>query len=381
MKLKNNINYIVYMKPERLSYLKPLVYDNLFDEKKNNSNNYEDILNKLTCARISFFNFQAGILNFIKDCEILKNKIRCDSLESDLNTIKFDYILLLNNLIAHSAISLRKRSEDQSVLINYEVPRTQYNKTIKDFENLEPTCITLYDATNKVETLITRIPSISLYLKKNFQLEMKIIFPNTTSYSCITNDKLFARTYNAYTSDCIIYKLTPELTRLKISDKMDFTNSSITEVFSNSNVKSSDNNEPKTDSINTDSNTISNSKSETNDVISIKKNTNSDTDSEENLSSLFSLNSDSKNSSNIKKYKNNDLTKLLKNTKYGFVNNINADTFLDDIINYDNNHLKYEHQLRESINLIDGIITYIENTYRIIIQKLRTDNLAIDGEH
>jgi hypothetical protein len=112
----------------KFDYLKPISYDDLFDDhSKNKCTDYQLVLDKLTEARSAFFGFQAGIYNFIKDCTKLQQKIRNDISDNDLNSIKYEYIVLLNNLISNVAISLRKKMEsDHFILINFEVPPTQH---------------------------------------------------------------------------------------------------------------------------------------------------------------------------------------------------------------------------------------------------------------
>ena len=52
----------------KFDYLKPISYDDLFDDRsKNKCTDYQLVLDKLTEARSAFFGFQAGIYNFIKD--------------------------------------------------------------------------------------------------------------------------------------------------------------------------------------------------------------------------------------------------------------------------------------------------------------------------
>jgi len=188
-------------------YLKPISYDDLFDDRcKNKCSDYSLVLEKLGEARNAFFGFQAAIFNFVKDCTILQQKIRNDISGNDLDSLQYEYIILVNNLIASTAISLRKRMEsDHLILINFEVPSTTPGKTIKDFTQLQATNIILSDSGHSIETLVTTIPSVCLYLTDNFTLEVKIIMPRSVSYGslstgtyvknlrCKTND-IFTRT-------------------------------------------------------------------------------------------------------------------------------------------------------------------------------------------
>lgn len=201
-------------------YLKPISYDDLFDDKsKNKCSDYQLVLNKLTEARNAFFGFQAGIYNFIKDCTKLQQKIRTDVSGNDLDSLKYEYIVLLNNLIANVAISLRKKMEgDHFILINFEVPQTQVNRTIEDLQNLPSTNIIFSDNNHNIDTLITSIPSVCLYLRENYQLQVKFVYPKFVSYNNLTFERTYIKAFKAKQNEIFCKNITPELSCVNLRE-------------------------------------------------------------------------------------------------------------------------------------------------------------------
>ena len=197
----------------KFDYLKPISYDDLFDDRsKNKCTDYQLVLDKLTEARSAFFGFQAGIYNFIKDCTKLQQKIRNDISGNDLNSLKYEYIVLINNLISNVAISLRKKMEtDHFILINFEVPQTQVGKTIEDLHNLPSTNIIYSDNNGAIDTLITFIPSVCLYMKENYQLQVKFVYPKTISYNNLSFEKTYIKAFRSKDIEVYSRNLTPEL--------------------------------------------------------------------------------------------------------------------------------------------------------------------------
>ena len=197
----------------KFDYLKPISYDDLFDDRsKNKCTDYQLVLDKLTEASSAFFGFQAGIYNYVKDCTKLQQKIRNDISGNDLNSLKYEYIVLLNNLISNVAISLRKKMEtDHFILINFEVPQTQVGKTIEDLHNLPSTNIIYSDNNGAIDTLITFIPSVCLYMKENYQLQVKFVYPKTISYNNLSFEKTYIKAFRSKDIEVYSRNLTPEL--------------------------------------------------------------------------------------------------------------------------------------------------------------------------
>ena len=197
----------------KFDYLKPISYDDLFDDRsKNKCSDYQLVLDKLTEARSAFFGFQAGIYNFIRDCTKLQQKIRNDVSGNDLNSLKYEYIVLINNLISNVAISLRKKMEtDHFILINFEVPQTQVGKTIEDLHNLPSTNIIYSDNNGAIDTLITFIPSVCLYMKENYQLQVKFVYPKTISYNNLSFEKTYIKAFRSKELEIYSRNITPEL--------------------------------------------------------------------------------------------------------------------------------------------------------------------------
>lgn len=204
----------------KFDYLKPISYDDLFDDRsKNRCTDYQLVLDKLTEARSAFFGFQAGIYNFIKDCTKLQQKIRNDISGNDLNSLKYEYMVLINNLITNVAVSLRKKMEsDHFILINFEAPPTQLNKTIEDMQTLPATNIIFSDNGGTIDTLITNIPSVLLYLKNNYQLQVKFVYPKSVSYNNLSFEKTYIKNFRARTNESYIRNMTPELELLNIRE-------------------------------------------------------------------------------------------------------------------------------------------------------------------
>jgi hypothetical protein len=197
----------------KFDYLKPISYDDLFDDRsKNKCTDYQLVLDKLTEARSAFFGFQAGIYNFIKDCTKLQQKIRNDISGNDLNSLKYEYMVLLNNLISNVAISLRKKMEsDNFILINFEVPPTQSGKSIDDMQVLPPTNIIFSNNGGTIDTLIANIPSVLLYLKENYQIQVKFVYPRSVSYSNLSFEKTYIKSFRSKCSESFVRNMTPEL--------------------------------------------------------------------------------------------------------------------------------------------------------------------------
>jgi hypothetical protein len=197
----------------KFDYLKPISYDDLFDDRsKNKCTDYQLVLDKLTEARSAFFGFQAGIYNFIKDCTKLQQKIRNDVSGNDLNSLKYEYMVLLNNLISNVAISLRKKMEsDHFILINFEVPPTQTGKTIDDMQVLPATNIIFSNNNGTIDTLIANIPSVLLYLKDNYQLQVKFVYPKSVSYNNLSFEKTYIKSFRPKCSESFVRNMTPEL--------------------------------------------------------------------------------------------------------------------------------------------------------------------------
>jgi hypothetical protein len=204
----------------KFDYLKPISYDDLFDDRsKNKCTDYQLVLDKLTEARSAFFGFQAGIYNFVRDCTKLQQKIRNDISGNDLGSLKYEYIVLLNNLISNVAISLRKKMEsDNFILINFEVPQTQFGKTIDDLHNLPSTNIFYSDNNGTLDTLITFIPSVCLYLKENYQLQVKFVYPKSISYNNLSYEKTYIKIFKSKELEVFSRNLTPELQNLTVRE-------------------------------------------------------------------------------------------------------------------------------------------------------------------
>lgn len=212
----------------KFDYLKPISYDDLFDDRsKNKCTDYQLVLDKLTEARSAFFGFQAGIYNFIKDCTKLQQKIRNDVSGNDLNSLKYEYMVLLNNLISNVAISLRKKMEsDHFILINFEVPPTQPGKSIDDMQVLPATNIIFSNNNGTIETLIANIPSVLLYLKENYQLQVKFVYPKSVSYNNLSFEKTYIKSFRPKSSESFVRNMTPELSLINCRECLYGFNSS-----------------------------------------------------------------------------------------------------------------------------------------------------------
>lgn len=203
-------------------YLKPMAYDDLFDEKANKCNDYNLIMKKLNEARISFFMFQSSIYNFIHDCKKLKIRVREEISGNELLTLTYEYKILLNNLISQIALGMRKKiKDDNSFFISFEVPETRPNKTIEHSSTLYPTDI-VYSDTGGVETLITSLPSVTLYLCDNLQLQVKITTPKGLTYSNLSFDNTFVKTFCSKENDVFTRNMTPALEKIKCGDDVTF---------------------------------------------------------------------------------------------------------------------------------------------------------------
>jgi hypothetical protein len=417
-----------------IKYLAPLDYNDLFDKKEYSCNDLEHVLYKLVSTRLGFFNFKAGFLNFISDCAKLQQKIKTYNENTDLESIKFEYIMLLNNLISNSAISLKKRHEsDNSIIINFDSNFIYKNKTIENYDNLIPINLSLYDPKTGQDTLITTIPSISLYLYDNSRLDIKIIYKKMSCYDY--NKRFYNKLDSSPLFEKIVHVITPGLLSRKhihkylnyksYSDNHDTDSENDTKYdsdsdhesnsYSNSNVSvsvSDSNSGTKTcrdsskeqrhsnSNSNSHRHSHSNSHSNSNSNSNSHSDTDSHSDSEEKFdndivisdshvsSSRKSVKSKKSSNSSICSDKTKSSTKsksssitdariVIDNNDYLFVNNEHAYKFLDSIINYDNDNefTNNVNEIRQVINKIDGIILSIENTYRILIQKLRAEKL------
>ena len=194
-----------------VEYLKPIRYEQLFDQKSNRCTDYNLIVDKLTKARNAYFMIQSAIYNFVKDCTNLKQRIRDDTSGNDLSSLQYDYVSLINDLIRQIALEMRKKiKDDNSVLLSFEAPYTQGNKTIENIQNIWPTNIVHTDDTG-VDTLITSLPAVILYLRDNFQLQIKIIAPKNVGYTNLMFDNRHLGNQCSKDNEIFIKNLTPEL--------------------------------------------------------------------------------------------------------------------------------------------------------------------------
>lgn len=266
----------------KLDYLKPITYDDLFDEKSNKCTDYNLIVKKLTEARNAFFIFQTSIYNFINDCTRLKQKIREDISGNDLHSLTHEYKVLLYNLITEIALGMRKKiKEDNSILISFEVPVTQPNRNIDNIQNLWPTNI-VYTDDGGVDTLITSIPSVILYLTVDLQLQVRFSTPTGISYSNLTFDSTYIKSQACKSNDVYTKNMTPSLIAI--------------------------------------------------------------------------------------------------DSTYGFVNSDHANNIFEDLINYNNDCNILTHNLKDVVARLDGIVLSIENSYRSIVQKIKTEKFVAQNK-
>ena len=143
-------------------YLDPISYDELFDEKSNKCTDYNLLIKKLEYSRNAYFSFHTAICNFIGDCTKLKQKARDDISGNDLFSLKYDYQILLQNMITNVAAGMRKKiRDDNTILVNFEVPSTRPSKSIEHSQTMWPTDI-IYTDTGGVDTLIASLPRQSI---------------------------------------------------------------------------------------------------------------------------------------------------------------------------------------------------------------------------
>jgi len=261
-----------------VDYLNPISYDELFDEKSNKCTDYNLLIKKLEFARNAYFSFHIAICNFIGDCTKLKQKVRDDISGNDLFSLKYDYQILLQNMITNVATGMRKRiRDDNSILVNFEVPKTKPNKTIEDSQDMWSTDI-IYTV-GGIDTLITSLPAVTMYLCDNYQLQVKITAPKGVSYSNIAFDSTYIKTHRNTENDIFIRNMTPEL-------------------------------DPS-------------------------------------------------------------------GQNFGFMSSGHANDIFDDIINYSTDRNILTHELKDVTERINSIIMYIENSHRIIIQKIKTEKITL----
>lgn len=259
-------------------YLDPISYDELFDEKSNKCTDYNLLIKKLEYARNAYFSFHTAICNFIGDCTKLKQKARDDISGNDLFSLKYDYQILLQNLIVTVAAGMRKKiKDDNSVLINFEVPKTRPNKTIAHSQAMWATDVIFTDV-GGIDTLIASLPAVTMYLTCEYQLQVKITAPKGVSYSNIAYDGTYIKTNRNTENDIFIKNMTPALELL--------------------------------------------------------------------------------------------------NQDYGFLDSEHANEIFDDIINYSTDDNIGTHNLKDVTERINSIIMYIENSHRIIVQKMKTERIT-----
>jgi hypothetical protein len=124
-------------------------------------------------------------------------------------------MVLLNNLISNVAISLRKKMEsDHFILINFEVPPTQSGKSIDDMQVLPATNIIFSNNNGTIDTLIANIPSVLIYLKENYQLQVKFVYPKSVSYNNLSFEKTYIKSFRSKGVESFVRNMTPELSLL-----------------------------------------------------------------------------------------------------------------------------------------------------------------------
>ena len=181
-------------------------------------------------------------------------------------------------MITNVATGMRKRiRDDNSILVNFEVPKTKPNKTIEDSQDMWSTDI-IYTV-GGIDTLITSLPAVTMYLCDNYQLQVKITAPKGVSYSNIAFDSTYIKTHRNTENDIFIRNMTPEL-------------------------------DPS-------------------------------------------------------------------GQNFGFMSSGHANDIFDDIINYSTDRNILTHELKDVTERINSIIMYIENSHRIIIQKIKTEKITL----
>jgi hypothetical protein len=193
------------------NYLNPISYDELFDEQSNKCTDYNLLIKKLEFSRNAYFSFHTAICNFIGDCTKLKQKARDDISGNELFSLKYDYQILLQNLITTVAAGMRRKiRDDNTILVNFEVPKTRPNKTIEHSQTMWPTDI-IYTDVGGIDTLIASIPAVTMYLCSNYQLQVKITAPRGVSYSNIAFDSTYVKTHRNAENEIFLRNLTPDL--------------------------------------------------------------------------------------------------------------------------------------------------------------------------
>ena len=68
------------------------------------------------------------------------------------------------------------------------------------------------------------------------------------------------------------------------------------------------------------------------------------------------------------------------NNIYGFINSDHANNIFEDLINYNNDRNILSHNLKDVVARLDGIVLSIENSYRSIIQKIKTEKFVAQNK-
>ena len=76
---------------------------------------------------------------------------------------------------------------------------------------LPATNIIFSDNNGTIDTLITNIPSVLLYLKNNYQLQVKFVYPKSVSYNNLSFEKTYIKSFRAKANDYFVRNITPEL--------------------------------------------------------------------------------------------------------------------------------------------------------------------------
>ena len=182
---KDDINKCTQFKCHNMcccfEHLKPLEIDSLFMDNCDQCSTYEDSLNKSKAVRSAFFSAKAAIVNFVTDCSTLEEKLQADISDNELDSIKLEYLSLVNDMTASMYTGLRKVYE-KNLIINVDNVQSadislHNNMRSGDiiFKNPDLVPSNLKSSMGRSVTVLAHIPGVTIHLNIDTK-EVKIRF-------------------------------------------------------------------------------------------------------------------------------------------------------------------------------------------------------------
>ncbi len=159
-------------------YLKPLTIDSLYD--KDTCTDYTNALEKAKKIRNAFFAAKASIYNFVNDCDTIADSITSDmsNNENELNTVRQQYFVTLNNLMSSLYASL-KTSQNGKNIVNVDIAKILTGEAERPQKSTD---IKVRTENHDSAMILAHVPGVSIQFNKdNKSIKIKFSEPANIS--------------------------------------------------------------------------------------------------------------------------------------------------------------------------------------------------------